>query len=486
MTVICVLVTYLLCVAGLTPHFAALQKAHYRPFVRPEARQTWVWAALFVYTLALYLCWPWVMSGAAWTGIYLLAAFLPQAVWLAVRVPHLRLRYTARLARLYLTATLLLAVPAGLAIAYPRCVYPWGLWATASYAVAQAASVICYPLEEARNKRFCQRQSLALERSGVCVIGVTGSAGKTTVKRLITAALGECAYATCGNYNTPLGIALSIRDMPAGTRWFVAEMGVGKPGDMRELLSVVHPLVGVVTCILPQHTGRFERVEDIRQEKCRLLDHVEWGLCHTSVGYPAHATFGEGGDVWAEDVRLERDATQLTVCEREGKWRVRIPLVGRQTVDNALCAWAVARHLGVSAADIISRWQNVRGEPHRLAVTRSDRGVWIVDDSYNCNVRGAAYALEYIGLFEGRKVVAVSGIDEADERLGLNVELGRMIAEKADVVVIVGDRFRQELCEGLGDSVPVYSVPSTAQSVELYRRLLREGDVLLIMADYPM
>ena len=486
MKTLVVVVTYLLAVAGLAPQLSALQKAHYKPCVRPEKKAVWVWVALGVYTVALYATWVCLSPQEKWCGLYLTGAYLPWAVWLMARIGGVRMRVTARLVRLWAVAAGVLAVPMVLALAYRGCLNLWGLWAMAGYSVATVAGTVCYPLEEARNRRFCKRESLVLRKKNVCVIGVTGSAGKTTVKRLIAAALGKGAYATKGNYNTPLGVAISIREMPEKTKWFVAEMGVGKPNDMRDLLSILHPQVGVVTCVLPQHTKHFDRVEDIRQEKCQLLDKVEWGLCHTSVGYPAHCTYGEGGDWWAEDVRLEKDGTALTICGRGERIGVKLPLPGRQTVDNALCAWAVARHLGVRADDIKARWQTVRGEPHRLEASVNNRGVIIVDDSYNCNIRGAEYALEYIGLYEGRKVVAVSGIDEADETLRLNERLGAMIGRKADVAVVVGERYRRELCIGIGGNVPVYCVPSTEKSVELYREILKEGDVLLIMADYPM
>ena len=484
MRIAAVLVSYALAVLALAPYLDGVQRNRYKPLGRVRKGWPWVDLAIAVYALALsasaWLWWP----DEKWVGAYVLAAFLPEAVWLAVRIKGVRPRLSARFWRLYAVAAALLAAPMACALVKAEYVYWWGVCGTIGYLVAAVAAGICYPLETRRNRRFEKREAETLAKSNACLIGVTGSAGKTTVKRLIVSALGEGAYATKGNYNTPIGIALSIREMPAGTKWFVAEMGVGKPDDMKELLALYRPKVGVVTCVLPQHTAKFDRVEDIRQEKCRLLDQVEWGICHTSVGYPAHATFGEGGDWWAENVRLDKEGVSLTVCNRRERADVRLTLPGRQNVDNALCAYAVARHLGATPEEIRARWATVKGEPHRLEVKKNARGVWIVDDGYNCNIRGAEYALEYLRLYEGRKVVATSGIDESDDKLGLNVRLGEMIAQTADVAVIVGDRYEKELRQGLGGYVPVYSVPNTEKSVALYAGLLREGDVLLIMADY--
>ena len=486
MTYFCVWLTYILAVLCFAPRLAHLQHRRYKPWRLPSVPRVSIWAATVVYNVALCLVWRFAALPIQYDALYLAAAYLPHAVWLCFSVKSTRLRLTARLWRLWVLSAALMAVPAVWITCNMRYIFVWGVCGALVAPVVYLSAALLYPLETARNRRFVRKAADRLLLSGVCTIGITGSAGKTTVKRLLTAALGPDAYCTQGNFNTPMGIALSVRDMPDNCRYFVAELGVGKPHDMRELLGVVRPSVGVVTCVLPQHTAHFDRVEDIRQEKCLLLDAAVWGLCHASVGYPAHATFGEGGDWWAENVRLSKTATGFDVCHRDERYRLEIPLVGRQTVDNALAAWAVARHLGVPAATIAERWRTVRGEPHRLEMRYTDRGVCVIDDSYNCNIKGATYALEYMQLWSGRKVVATSGIDESDPQLALNRRLGEMIAAVADVIVVVGDRYLAELRLGVGDAVPMYAVPTTAASAELYARLLHEGDVLLIMADYPM
>ena len=484
MTILCVILTYMLCVAAAAPHLRTLQTAHYRAWGAMPKGQALCLAGLALYAVIACFVWPWCLPDARWRALYLTVAYLPTAAWLVASVRSAHPARTHRLWRLWAVYALMMAVPAVLAACLPSAYYVWGMGGAAVYPVVQVAAMVTYPIETMRNRRFIRRMRDKLRAMRVCTVGITGSAGKTTVKRLVTAALGEGCYATPGNYNTPIGLALSIRAMPADTRWFVAEMGVGRPNDMVDLLDVVHPDVGVVTCVLPQHTAHFASVQQIRQEKCRLLQCASWPLCHVSVGYASH-TFGEGGEWWAEQVRLARDATTFDICSRAERHTVTLPLVGRQTVDNALAAWAVARHLGVVPEVIAARWRYVRPEPHRLSVSRTPQGVYVVDDGYNCNIRGAEYALEYLRLYEGRKVVTTSGIEEADPALCLNRRLGEMIAGTADVVVVVGRRHLAELMAGLGTRIEVHTVPDTAHSVALYRQLLHEGDVVLIMADYP-
>ena len=374
------------------------------------------------------------------------------------------------------------AVACAVVAAYDVLAPYWGLICAMGYLVVQVADSVLYPIESRRNARFIRAMSLRLARSNVQTVGITGSAGKTSVKQLLRSALGADCYVTPGNYNTPLGLALAVRAMPTeGISYFVAEMGAAKVGDIQALLSFVCPHIGVLTCVLPQHTARFGDVATIRREKAKVLQAAKWTVSGQG---DIDADCVVGRDIWAENICLHTDGTSFDiVCgQRTSVW---LPLCGRQCVDNALVAWAVARHIGVEGSTIVQRWAHMPRDPHRLCPATNAQGVVIVDDAYNCNIRGAQYALEYISLYGGRKIVATSGIDESDPALRLNEQLAAMLDKVADIVVIVGNRYRAQIQPHL-HRAKVYEVPSTTACVPLYATLLHAGDVLLVMADYPM
>lgn len=489
MLVAVLVVGWALCVATLRTPLAYAQRAHYRPMC-PVSRRYVVGQCLLVgcALAAALVAYFWVPS--VYYPIVPAAFLLPQVGLVVLfRRPHLR--FTARAFRLWLAAGLLAILPFALASAYPVFVPFVVLVAAMPYGVVQLAACPLYPLEQWRNAHFVRRMAARLAHSDLVVIGVTGSAGKTSVKQMLRCILGDSCYVTPGNYNTPMGLALAVRAMPkAGLRYFVAEMGAARVGDIDDLLSFVRPHIGVLTCVLPQHTARFGTVQTIRREKAKVLAAADWSVCGENMaGEDAAGTIQcdcmVGRDVWAENTVLHRQGTTFDLVTPTARLPLVLPLCGRQCVANALVAWAVAHHLGVADCVIAARLACVPRDPHRLCPTCNAAGVTIVDDSYNCNIRGAQYALEYISLYRGRKIVATSGIDESDPALGLNAKLAAMLDAACDIVVLVGDRYSAQMLPHITHA-KVYTMPTTASCVPLYASLLHAGDVLLVMADYPM
>lgn len=479
----CVLLGWVLCTASLAAPLRYLQDAHYRPWRLAPRRYLLGQAALLILAVGVVFIWCNVAALRPYSGAAVAVCYLPQA---ALQLLYWRStpRCTARLMRLWVLCTAMYFIMAVVSVCFAHLVVAWGIWGALDWLVVQVVATILYPIETGRNRRFVKRQSARLLQAKAVTIGITGSAGKTSVKQLLQCALGDKCFATPGNFNTPMGLALAVRDMPSDTRYFIAEMGAAKVGDLDELLSFVCPAVGVLTCVLPQHTARFGSVEDIRREKSKLLAAASWSVSADPQTRSVDCYLGEGGTYWLDEIVLHKESTSFAICFDGGKIRTSLPLCGRQCAHNALVAYAVAHHLGVLDEDILRRWAQCKRDPHRLCPSTTRRGVIVIDDSYNCNIQGARYALEYLALYEGRKVVATSGVDESDPALCLNEQLGAMLDQACDVVVIVGDRYSRALCKGLA-TAKVYQVPDTRSSVALYARLLREGDTLLVMADYP-
>lgn len=489
MIVASVLLGYAFCLLSCIPYLYVLQVNRYKPFCGNHCAKLWAWSGggLAVSLLAGIL-WSRLLPQAEWRGLSVVVGYVPVVVViLCQRVWRLPLKRTARVMRLWVTGGVFLAIPAVLTIVWPQLCPCWGIWGNLSYVVLNLAACCWYPVEQSRNRRFVARCADELQCKNITVIAVTGSAGKTGVKRLLACAMGEDCYATQGNYNTPMGLALSIRSIPDNARYFVAEMGISHPADMDKLLAVIpHPDVGILTSVWPQHT-QYLTMEQIRQEKTKLLQQSRWKLCNTQAGVqmPDLHFYGAGGQWWADDVQLYKDGTSFVLCDAHSRTPVHIPLCGRQTVENALAAWAAARYLGVDGEVIAKRWGGIKPDPHRLCPVDNGHGVTVIDDSYNCNIAGARYAMEYLQLYEGRKLVAVSGIAESDPDLEQNQLLGRIVSQ-ADIVIIVGKQYREWLRQGLRRDCTVYTVDSTKESAALYAKLLRKGDTLLILADMPI
>lgn len=231
------------------------------------------------------------------------------------------------------------------------------------------------------------------------VVGVTGSAGKTTCKALLAAALG--AEATPGNFNTPFALAQRLIEAVLAMRTgkgarLVLELGVDHPGEMDTLLTLTRPTHAVVTLIAPSHLEGLGTVEDVAQEKLKLVDAAEHAFVSAQAATFLSAaqrrkvtTYGlSGADVTGTLTDITPFGQTLSALGTS----VRLPFVGAALAENALAAIAVAAYLGDDLQDAAERLQGARLEPGRLQVHRLG-SLTLLDDSYNSNPASAAAAL---------------------------------------------------------------------------------------------
>lgn len=231
------------------------------------------------------------------------------------------------------------------------------------------------------------------------VVAISGSAGKTTAKALLAAALdGE---ASDGNLNTPHALAgrLTRAWSDGGTRPLVLELGIDRVGEMDELTALVRPDVGLLTRIAAVHLDGLGDVSTVAREKARLLTAAPRGLAADDAWRrlpPETALttvrYGLDGDApWRGRLAGEPFAPRLRV-EAPATLEIPLPGLGRGLAESALGALATAELLGVPVEDAAARLPGASLEPGRLQLHR--RPGWIlIDDSYNANPASAAQAL---------------------------------------------------------------------------------------------
>lgn len=113
-----------------------------------------------------------------------------------------------------------------------------------------------------------------LAKSGCKVIGVTGSVGKTSTKDLLRALLGTQVrvFASKANFNTEIGLPLSVLSAPADTEVMVLEMGMRGSGQIAQLATIANPEVGIVTNVFPVHLELLGSIENIAKAKAELVE----------------------------------------------------------------------------------------------------------------------------------------------------------------------------------------------------------------------
>jgi UDP-N-acetylmuramoyl-tripeptide--D-alanyl-D-alanine ligase len=341
------------------------------------------------------------------------------------------------------------------------------------------------------------------------LVGITGSAGKTTTKELLAAMLGARyrVARTPGNLNNLYGFPLSLLNVPDDTEWMVAEMGMSTPGELRQLSLLGRPDVALFTVVRPVHLEFFGTVQAIAEAKSELLAGLPAdGLVVANADDPEvtriarrHlAQSGEGGGriVWygmneGADVRATgvSPAPNGEVGSRFRLWaggeiiEVSLPLHGLYNVGNCLAAAACAHALGVSLTEIAAAVGSVRPAAKRGVVHRLSGGVTLIDDSYNSNPDAVDRALEGAAQLAGERRLAVLGdmLELGPEGPRFHREAGERAAGLGFSPVAGVGELSRELTAGAsarGAEAPWFA--DAAAAAEWAAQEVRDGDLVLV------
>jgi UDP-N-acetylmuramoyl-tripeptide--D-alanyl-D-alanine ligase len=299
------------------------------------------------------------------------------------------------------------------------------------------------------------------------LIGITGSVGKTTTKDLTRALLSHVAptVAPEGSRNNDIGLPLTALEVGEKTRYFVAEMGANKIGDIERLTRVAPPDVAVELRVGTAHIGEFGSQENIFLAKSELVEALgREGIALLNSDDPRVAAmddrtkadtilwFGlkERADrhltVTARDITTdEYDRAIFTlVIEGHDVGRVHLHVAGRHHVINALAAASVAHAVGLEDQDIVAvLGSQVRLSPHRMHVAASPLadGLLVIDDTYNANLDSMGAGLAALSALgkKGAWRVAVLGpmLELGQQADDIHRRVGRLAAQNADELIAV-------------------------------------------------
>jgi UDP-N-acetylmuramoyl-tripeptide--D-alanyl-D-alanine ligase len=344
-----------------------------------------------------------------------------------------------------------------------------------------------------------------LSQTGLQVVGLTGSSGKTSTKDMVAALLAPLGptVAPPGSFNNEIGHPWTALRANAATRHLVLELSARGPGQIAALCQVAPPSIGVVLNVGSAHLGEFGSRDAVAIAKGELVEALPAaGIAVLNADDTAVAAmdrrtaarvvrFGRSAaaQVRATDVVLnDRGCPSFRLVTPAGETPVQLAVPGEHQVSNALAAAAVAIELGATPAGIAavlgrylpaSRW--------RLEVTDRPDGVTVVNDAYNANPESVAAALRTLVAMAGpqRRSWAVLGPlaelgeaeTEAYRQIGaLAVRLG------VDRLVVVGERaWPMHRAAAAAGSVPVL-VPDVPAALEFLRGELAPSDVVLVKA----
>ena len=369
------------------------------------------------------------------------------------------------------------------------------------------SNVILKPFEKLNEKHYMSIAKAKLSNSQIIKIGITGSFGKTGVKAILTTILSEKfrVLATPKSYNTPLGISLAIQKLDSTHDIFIAEMGARRVGEISDLATMVNPDIAVLTGINEQHLETFSSVENIKKTKFELFEHLKKGgkgffSCDNNGSKELYDSWqGEkylagitatNGNMYAKDIKITAKGSVFTLCADGKEIECTTSLLGTHNITNICLATCVAYELGLSLDEIRAGINKIRTVTHRLSIVPNNKGIIIVDDSYNSNMDGLKGAIEVISQFEGRKIIVTPGLVElGDKQVEMNIQAGKLIANAFDKVIVVGKTNAEALVKGLleggktGEDV-LYE-KNSERGNEALNTILQTGDVVLFENDLP-
>jgi len=336
----------------------------------------------------------------------------------------------------------------------------------------------------------------ARDQWGGQVVGVTGSAGKTSTKDVIAAMLGAAVPVgkTVGNLNNHVGVPLSILRLPAGARIAVLEMGMNHAGEIRELCAIARPRIGVVTNVGHAHMEAFDSIEGVAAAKRELIEALPAdGVAVLNADDPLVARFGEahrgrivtfglseGADVRAEHVEITSEGVKFTV---DGT-RFESSLLGRHSISNLLAGMAVAGLYGIRPAQLVDVVREMPAGAMRGQQIRH-KGVLILNDCYNSNPDAARTMIDVLRDTPAKRRIAVLGemLELGRWAESLHREVGRYVANSG-INVLVGIRGAADSlvdeARKAGQAVnAAFFFPDAAAAGDYLRHIAQEGDVML-------
>lgn len=387
-----------------------------------------------------------------------------------------------------------------------------------SHGIIMAACFILIPVEDAINRRYINdaRRRIA-DMPRLKVVGITGSYGKTSTKHFLNHILAE-QFSVCmtpGNFNTTLGVVRTIREyLKPYDEIFIAEMGAKQRGDIREICDIVHPCMGIITAVGPQHLQSFKTIENVRDTKFELADALpadgfavvnnDFEMIRTrQVDNVAVARYAventDGASYYACDITTTAHGTSFTIVGPDDlRLQLQTPLVGRCNISNITAAVIIALRLGVPAAKIAVAVRTLSQVEHRLSVRRLPGSYTILDDAYNSNPGGAKMALEVLADMardsHGRAIIITPGMIElGDRQEELNHAFGTQIGQKADLALVVGQYNHDAIIQGIEESknaeggrgTEVLAFDTFAQAQQYIIAHAGQGDVVLYENDLP-
>ncbi len=299
------------------------------------------------------------------------------------------------------------------------------------------------------------------------VIGITGSIGKSTIKDLVTAALGgENEVASSPHsFNNEIGLPYSILNAKGNEKYMVLEMGAKNPGDINYLKKIAEPDCAIYSPICTSHGKYLGGLEGVIREKGSLVS--GWGEDKTviiSSTNPEHKKISElssGAKIirWGSREGIEAKKISLNthgmpsfeITYDKKKYRVSLRLPGIFQVENSLAAISTAISFGININQAIERIEKVEPLPHRKQICSLEKDGVLLDDCYNAGLTSTIESIKWAKSISGersRLMILGDILETGSEEIEIHKNIGRELKENAySEIITIGNLSEYSLKE---------------------------------------
>jgi UDP-N-acetylmuramoyl-tripeptide--D-alanyl-D-alanine ligase len=333
------------------------------------------------------------------------------------------------------------------------------------------------------------------------VVGVTGSAGKTTTKEAIAHLLGVRyrVLKSEGNFNNHFGMPLMILKVEPEHEMAVIEMGMSHLGEISALAKIAQPNTGVVTCVAPVHLESFDSIADIARAKYELIASLPAGgtavlnaddeyVSQFGRDFKGHVvTFGLKplADVRAEKIELRgAQGAAFNLVAYGCTEAVELPLVGTHNIYNALAAAAVALEHGISPSEVAAAMASLEAASKRGQIL-DVRGVTVINDCYNSNPKALNFMVDALASMPAKRRIVVAGemLELGPKAEQMHRECGRHMAKrKIDQLLGVRGMAEAIVDEARTSGIPAEFVATPEEAGAWLAREAKPGDAVLLKA----
>ncbi|MGN5648954.1 UDP-N-acetylmuramoyl-tripeptide--D-alanyl-D-alanine ligase [Bacillus sp. Brlt_9] len=340
----------------------------------------------------------------------------------------------------------------------------------------------------------------------VNVIGITGSNGKTTVKDIINTILSTTyrVHKTEGNFNSQIGLPLTILEMKRDTEFLILEMGMSEKGQIRNLSKIAQPDVAIITMIGQSHLETLGSREEITKAKLEIIDGLKGNglflyngdepllLQNKNLSSINCKVFGETyiNDLFPTNVQLDEYGVHFKL--NDSKIQYDVPLHGKHNILNAIVGIALGQYYNVPTEKIQEALRQVNITQMRFQFLTAKTGFTVINDAWNASpssMKVAIETLQKLNAYEKKIIVIGDMLELGKKAETYHREIDKMLNEESiqyvftygELAEIVAEEARKKY-----DSGKVRSFNNKTKIAEEVLKIISKKDVVLLKGSRGM